>query len=461
MRALAAPLVLLALLLVAGHGVARATTRRRDEGLAVAAVAGALVLHVALIVAGALGQRWTAMWVVAPLLAAGAAGALLWRLVQPPHRSPLEDGSDTAATHLPGLEGDRGQLAWGDVLAGLAVAIFGALAWTRWIALSDFVYHWGIKGHRFFLVGGVDYGYLAKPWNWVLHPDYPNLLPEIFAATAILAGGWSEPPMLLSSALVLGLMVLAARAALASGELTAASRGWALAVFALLLATFGIGYAMAGGADWLVALGLAVALPALLRPPDSAGDLQVALCAALAASSKLEGLTLAAWLLAVQLVRRQPWRQWRQWRQVVVAAVLLGLPLALVAVPWAAQVVRHSLFQPFNTGSFDPSRVLLVGPALLNRATVSAWLGAPVALLLLPALLADRRLRPAAAVCTLQLLTYLWQYLTAPVDTRLLVLTTFPRLLLHLLPAVFVLAALRWAKPANVPDERTETSAAA
>ena len=68
---------------------------------------------------------------------------------------------------------------WGDGAALFAFSGFAALAPTLWIATPDFVFHWGLKGERFFLARGVDYDWLAKGWNWVIHPDYPNL-PESF-----------------------------------------------------------------------------------------------------------------------------------------------------------------------------------------------------------------------------------------------------------------------------------------
>lgn len=70
------------------------------------------------------------------------------------------------------------------------------------------------------------------------------------------------------------------------------------------------------------------------------------------------------------------------------------------------------------------------------------WMGLPWLLLLLPALLAPRATRAAAAVLLLQGGFYAWVFLTSPVDTRFLVLSSLPRLLFHLVPPLLVLLAV-------------------
>ena len=95
----------------------------------------------------------------------------------------------------PGLPSDLG---WGDGIALFALAVFLLIALTGWITFNDFIFHWGIKGERFQAARGTDYTYLARGWNWVLHPDYPNLLPEIYAVTALLTGRFEMPAMMLA-----------------------------------------------------------------------------------------------------------------------------------------------------------------------------------------------------------------------------------------------------------------------
>src|SRR5258708_39560229 len=97
---------------------------------------------------------------------------------------------------------------------------------------------------------------------------------------------------------------------------------------------------MAGGADWLPALALVAAIPALSRPPGTAGDLQIGVAAAFAAASKVEGVMLAGLLILAQLARRPAENRWLG----ISRLLRLGLLPALVILPWWLQVRRYHLF---------------------------------------------------------------------------------------------------------------------
>jgi hypothetical protein len=374
-------------------------------------MAGALTFHLLLTAYDAAGIRWSRVSLLLPLAVLAALGL---RRRTEPARLPSD-------------------LGWGDGAALFALAAFALFAPTLWITTPDFVYHWGIKGERFFLTGGVDYAWLAKEWSWVLHPDYPNLLPELFAGTAILAGRFEAPGQMLWSVLFFGLLLAAVREALRRAGVPRPVLQMALASVAFALAAFGLGHRMAGAADWMPALSFAVALPALLRPPDRAGDIEVGIAAAFAAASKIEGMPLAAFLAGIQLLRRR-----LDWR----GSLWLGLPILLVAVPWGIQTFRHGLYQKYNSGTFDPGRAPVVFHGLVAATVGENWHGLSVMLLILPFLLFVGRTRPAAIVATLQLLFYLWIYFSAAVDTEYQIISSFPRLALHLVPAVVVLGVV-------------------
>jgi hypothetical protein len=76
------------------------------------------------------------------------------------------------------------------------------------------------------------------------------------------------------------------------------------------------------------------------------------------------------------------------------------------------------------------------------------WSGFAYGLLLLPLLFLDRRLRALAAVVSLQLLFYLYVYLSVRIEAVTLVRSSFPRLVLHLLPAVLTAAVVALDRPA-------------
>jgi len=347
----------------------------------------------------------------------------------------------------PGLPSDLG---WGDGIALFALAVFLLIALTGWITFNDFIFHWGIKGERFHAARGTDYAYLARGWNWVLHPDYPNLLPEIYAVTALLTGRFEMPAMMLQAGAFFALLLAAAREGLRQGGADRFTRQTGLALIALAIGAFGIGYMTAGGADWLLALALTAAVPPLLRPPDRVGDFQIGVIAAFAAAAKVEGVPLAAFLVLVQWARRflgnTPGERRPALREAVHAALRTGLPAAAVVLPWLGRTIHHHLFLALNSGPFTLSRAPGILAAVLEALQTAAWHGFLWAMFLPPLLLLNRRARPFAIVTTLQLLFYFYVYFTsASADQiRVFVLSNFARLGFQVIPAILVTVLVAW-----------------
>jgi hypothetical protein len=388
---------------------------REEDGLAdrvVLAGAGGMVgLHVWLSLLQAVGLRWTPVTILAAIVPAVAARWLsprpgAWRRSRP---------------------------GWPDIVTVLAGAAFAVAALRLWIVFPDFVFHWGVKGERYALRGGVDWEFLSRAWNWRSHPDYPQLLPELFAVTAIL-GEWRERAMMAWSIVHGALVILAARGAMAAGGVAEWPRRVATAALAALIAAYGIGNLMAGSADWLIALAILAALPGLFGPPSAQADLRLSLCAALAAAAKIEGVPLAALLVGLSLARRAV----RERRLPLPALGRTALLPVLVAGWWWLGCSRHQLFQPFNTGAFDPGRAGEVLRAVLAVLAAPGAVGGPLLLLGLPVLLAVRDLRPVALALAGQLAFYLYVYMSAPIDPQFSVQSTFARLAFHLWPAVAV-----------------------
>jgi hypothetical protein len=330
---------------------------------------------------------------------------------------------------------------WGDGVAALAVLAFALLAPTLWITTPDFVYHWGIKGEHAFLARGIDYAWLARPWNWSIHPDYPHLLPILYASTARLALRFDAPSLQLWSVLFLGGIVLAARAALGQAGVGRGTVQAGMALTGLAAAAYSVGYVFAGGADGMIALALAAALPALLSPIDPAGpaaDLEIGIAAGFAAASKIEGVPLAAFLIGVHLVRRLRGGLLAGPSRAGIAVLAAGGPALAVALPWFVQAHRYHLFQAGNSGPFDWRRGRVVLPAMLDALRAPELHYLPWAVALLPLLWLARRTRPAAAVVSAQLGFYFWVYFASVLEPRFYVLSNFARLLFHLLPAVLV-----------------------
>jgi len=323
-------------------------------------------------------------------------------------------------------------LGWGDEAALLVVVVFGLVALSLWVTTPDFVFHWGLKGHRYFLTRGVDYTYLARSWGWAIHPDYPQLLPELYAASALAVGRFDPPVLMLWSAFFFALLLAAAREILRTAEPFIRQAG--IALVAVVLAAFAIRHQMAGGADWLPALALIAAIPALSRPPDAAGDLQIGVVAAFAAAAKVEGAMLAGLLCLAELARRPaegPYLGLGRFLR-------LGLLPALVILPWWFQVRRYHLFTVLSNGGLSWERAKIAGPAVVDAVNSPGWHGFAWILLLLPLLALRRGSRPLGFVLAGQLAFYLWIYLVAAFDTEYYVAMSFPRLLFHLVPAMLV-----------------------
>jgi hypothetical protein len=384
---------------------------------------GAVVLHLLLTLLDFAGIPWHPLLLVILM----AALYVLGRRFLP--RGPARMGS-------------RPGFGWGDGVALFVLAAFTLLALSHWTTFSDFVFHWGIKGRRFYLARGTDYTYLARRWNWVIHPDYPNLLPEVYAVTALLAGRFDLSAMMLEASAFFALLLAAAREGLRQGGAGPFTRQAGLAIVACAAGAYGIGGLIVGGADGLIALALAAAVPPLLRPPDRAGDFQIGAAAAFAAAAKMEGVPLAAFLVLAQWGRRA----WGERRLAVGAALRAGLPVAAVVLPWLYRLRHHHLFQAMNSGPFTPSRAPKILAATLEALQFSSWHGLLWTMLLPALLLCNRRARPFAVAATLQILFLFYNYFTSisAAEPRYFILSNFARLGFQLIPASLVVALVVW-----------------
>jgi hypothetical protein len=436
--------------LAAGWVLAPAFTGPRDSAgfrAVLHLTAGTLLIHGVLAWLDLGGLPW-----YAPVVAAiVAVVAILGRrfLVR---RAPL-----TPAAPAPGLA-----LGWAGVAAGAIVAFFAILALSQRIAFPDFIYHWGIKGHRYFLGRGIDYDFLSREWNLVAHRDYPQLVPELYALQSLIAGRFAEPWLLVWSAVWFAALLIAAREALDAWRVPAGLGRTVFALLALAIGVFAVGHLMAGSVDWIVAIALTAALPALVRPVSARGELQIGLMAALAAATKLEGLPLAALLVGAGVWRRLRGRSSlageppaEEAGSPAGAAARLLLPSAIAVVPWLVQGLRHDLFRDPQSGAFEIGRAPAIAASVWEAMLRPEWHFASLVLLLLPLLFVRRETRLAGAVIALQLAGYLLRYFTASFDFRFSVLSSFPRLIFHVLPAVVVgLAAVAAAWRARAPVAR-------
>jgi hypothetical protein len=401
-----------------------------------ALLAGALAFYLALALFTLLGIPWT-RWT---LLAALAL------LVSIPRRALgwLQPARDTGRGSHPGEAPSALRLGWGDLAAASFVVAFTLLAVTLWVTTPDFVYHWGLKAERFALARAIDFRFLALLWNGGpgIHPDYPNLLPSLYAATAVLARRFDAHALMLWPVVWFIALLAALRGALQAARVRRWTAQATMATTAAIVTTFALGNVLAGGADWMIALALAAAVPALCGLAGEAGDLQVGLAAAFAAASKIEGVPVAAFLVVAHLFARAARDGLRSPRALGGVALRSGLPPAAAIVPWLVETARHGLFQAGNSGPFDWGRRREIWRGVREVAGSAPLHGLPWALALLPLLWLSRRTRALAAVLSAQALFYAWAYFASPIDPWLYVLSNGSRLAFQLLPAVLVGAVI-------------------
>lgn len=389
----------------------------RATRVAIGAAAGWVGLAALLVGFSLLAIPWRG-WTVGPALAVGIAlGRWLGR-----RRRPAVPPALSSA------------LGWGDAVAALALLVAVVLAARGELLFPDFVYHWGIKTQKFALAQGVDWAYLADPWD-ANHqrPEYPHLVPSLGAATILLAGRFDASAVGLWSFAALILTAVALRGVLAGAGVGRATLQSGVAWAGLTLGMIAIPYQLAGSADPYMAAALMLALPALLAPARSlqpGHDVQLGIAAALAATAKLEGLPLAALLLALHAGRRC----WAARRPLFGAVGRAALPVALVVGPWLLGVRRLHLDSQV-AGKLDLERAPMVFGTLWELMQGSGWLGMAYLLLLAPLVLLRRELATAGAVLVLQMGFYLYVYLSAPSEPRIYLYTTFARVVLHVLPA--------------------------
>lgn len=391
--------------------------------LVLAALAGLLWFDLVALLTSLAGIPWHPA-----VLAAGLAlGFLLPRRLFRRHRAaPVRFASDWG---------------WGDAAAAFVLAVFALLALSLIVANPDYIFHWGYKGAHFHLSRGIDWPFLAELRNWTIHPDYPNLLPALFGASAVLGGRFDSSAQMLWSVFFVALLLLSLRETLRRG-FAFHPEGRRLqqlgtAIVATTVGTFAVGYLMAGAADLMVALALAAGLPALL---GQAPRRSLALAAAFAAASKMEGLPLAAFLLLASLPPEKSAGRFRFF-----AWIAPGLPTLAVVLPWAVQVRRWHLQQPSNFAPFDPDRIPQVFAAIRTSLSAPELHYLPWLILLVFPLWLVAGSRRFAAVATAQLAFYLWAYLASVLPIWFYVLSSCTRLFFQLTPAVLVAALLAFA----------------
>lgn len=386
------------LLLGVGAGFSRPGTnlfRRVAESFLI----GAGIAFALLLVESLLHIPWTRPGVVLPLLLIGVAGILIRR-----HVPAVGTGFSLSRVH------------WLDLVTLLLIAGYARFATMAPTPEYDFIGIWGVKAKEFFVARGIDWVWLANPFNEFAHVDYPLLVPLTFDLQMLVDG--SGPGVMNVAFGVAALLML--RGCL--DEEIAATWVLALATIALAWTALSPWIGLAEGP--LVAYGTAGLL--LIR----SGEVERgALMLGLAASCKNEGLTLIVAAMIASWSIRKFWP-------------------AIVAAPWLVLRSLYHLQTDLTSGPILPRVVEhLSNPLPMLRAMFVYSLGKPlfwsgIFLALLIGFRGLRRERFLALAIALQLAFFIGAYLVTPHDVTWHVRWSWERIVTQLAAAMGFLAVV-------------------
>jgi hypothetical protein len=230
----------------------------------------------------------------------------------------------------------RGPLSCTLILIFVALTIYGVA--TARQTCGDLIFFWGPKGQRFHYAGKIDTDFLGYNHYYLMHHDYPPLLPLAYAWASLVAHRFSWWGALFFTPIALLAMTAAFRglAAPAVGEDRA--RWYAVLLAAIVGYGFAIGM-VAGAAEPPLLLFEVIAIAALTFAGDER-DAQILAAIALAAVAvtKVEGaafvvITVAAFLIVTRKAVR---------------SALIALPAVALLASWILFCWRHNLLDSYG-----------------------------------------------------------------------------------------------------------------
>ena len=388
--------------------------------LAAAAAAGAVMLTLEMMAATLIGIRFGLLLAGLPLAAWCAI-----RLIRRRPESVRAPATLPTADSMPAL-----------VMAAAGLLLFFYAAATARVTATDLVLFWGPKGQAFAAAGRLDARFLGNHANVQMHPDYPPLVPSLYALATDAAGRFAWGASMLSLPLFL---VLTAAALFGFGRGTLGDRR-AAEWTALVIFLLGYGWSVTlsgGGAEPVLAFFEVLALVSLCFGVDRRAVPIASLALTGCALTKLEGLPFAGAVALAFSIGSSDWKS-----RLLRFAALLGPALAALGV-WIGFCASHGLLHYYRGGG----RLYLDHAPIVARVLprVASYEAAYLPWIVVVPLLAmsarSVRSRPPAAVAFLFLAFIVFVYLHFPDDPTLLIVWSAGRLLLTVLIALLVAAA--------------------
>jgi hypothetical protein len=214
----------------------------------------------------------------------------------------------------------------------LALTAYGLL--TARETCADLVYFWGPKGQRFYFAEKIDVAFLSFPHYSLMHPDYPPLLPLVYAFATSIAHGFSWWGALFTMLLLLIATTLAFRGL--AREALGDERASAYAVLLAALLAYGYSRSMVAGAgEPMLLLFETIAIAALTFRDD--GELLAAIALAGAAWTKVEGAAFVAIVVVAYVLTRRR----------VVRAVAIAAPAIALVGSWLLFAAKHKFLDQY------------------------------------------------------------------------------------------------------------------
>jgi hypothetical protein len=226
----------------------------------------------------------------------------------------------------------------------------------------DLLYFWGPKGVHFFRAGRIDTGFLSAPEHFLMHADYPPLLPLVYAFASCVAKGFSWWGTILTTVLyyIATIMAFNGLAARAVGDTRAA------AYTALLAAILAFGYVhtgTAGNAEPLLILFEVITLSLLTFADDIPGSGFLASVALLGlVLTKVEGAMFAAAVVVAYAVSRRS----------LVRVIQLAAPSTLGLAAWILFAKHFGLLDSYRPKPIVLAQSASVFTAMLTKASYRA-----------------------------------------------------------------------------------------
>jgi hypothetical protein len=274
----------------------------------------------------------TIPWNLSVLGGLGALCAALLRFLVP--RRPADErvvlGAASSST--------RARIA--SVVAAVAVGAVALCTLAGKTASPDILFHWGPKAQRFASARGIDAAYFHLPFHDYMRPDYPPLVPNLYAWATLMSGHFSWEAAIWLFPILLALTGVAA-GGIMSLRLDDEARASGRAFLVATLGAIGIASTFGGIAEMPLLFFEVSGLALLLFGGTAPYQLLAGLCLAGATATKVEG-AVVAFAAALAFAFLSEGRGTR-----VSALLRAGLPSALILATWLAFGNHTGLFHAY------------------------------------------------------------------------------------------------------------------